>query len=152
MDLIFQDGIASNSHLVEEIDTKRKRKRDIIAVASYFQVSSETIEWQQHLKCGVDETGVSMIGQSVIRKNKSFNYSKVQLEKQIIPYFIATDSNRNYAIGGRFFFSWYDRRASLCFFVIQFFFGNQQWLRRICFGRWRIVIVRTQTVTPVRFV
>ena len=44
MDLIFQDGIASNSHLVEEIDTKRKRKHDIIAVASYFQVSGEAIE------------------------------------------------------------------------------------------------------------
>ena len=74
MDLIFQDGIASNSHLVEEIDTKRKRKHDIIAVASYFQVSGEAIEWQQHLKGGVNETGVSMIGQSVIRNNKSLNH------------------------------------------------------------------------------
>ena len=79
MDLIFQDGIASNSHLVEEIDTKRKRKHDIIAVASYFQVSGEAIEWQQHLKGGVNETGVSMIGQSVKRNHSiksSLNHYK----------------------------------------------------------------------------
>jgi len=65
MNIIFQSGIASKIHLVEEIDTKRKRKHDIIAVASYFQVSGETIEWQQHLKVALTKQVFPWLGNPI---------------------------------------------------------------------------------------